>query len=319
VKSRSETAIRALSETATTCGPERPRARTQAGDAYVKAKLQEDGSLDEFSSFERIEVEGSSLIRSTYKYFNEYAEYHFGRQIEFKVWRVKNHKSALFIPFERALGNRQDLKFDGCVALFWNRLICLEFVRGFINCPKSAGILDKSIYTRLRSNEFVALLRVNVLWKYAFSDPFRWLSGKTAKLEGWSLFKMCEVLKLVEGLMNEIVANPARLLDPTLDPFASTAAALPAFAEWRREQLQLKASAEDGTEYFLHQEVLREARTPKLKGNIQAHDLTLELAKEQAEKALAKMHDPRVALADKLESQARAALPVCSPAESRLP
>eukprot|EP00966_Prymnesium_polylepis_P040002 928830-Prymnesium_polylepis.1 len=153
-----------------------PRASMQAGDAYVKETLEADGSLAEFSSFERIEVEGSSLIRSTYKYFNEYAEYHFGRQVEFKVWRVKNHKSALFIPFERALGNRQDLKFDGCVALFWNRLICLEFVRGFVNCPKSAGILDKSIYTRLRSNEFVALLRVNVLWKYLFSDPFRWLS-----------------------------------------------------------------------------------------------------------------------------------------------
>jgi hypothetical protein len=93
-----------------------PRACLQVGDEYVKAKLEEDGSLAEFSSFERIEIEGSSLIRSTYKYFNEYAEYRFGRQIEFKVWRVKNHQSALFIPFGRALGNRQDLKFDGCVA-----------------------------------------------------------------------------------------------------------------------------------------------------------------------------------------------------------
>ena len=280
---------------------------TQAGDKYVEAKLEEDGSLGAFSSFERIEVEGNSLIRSTYKYFNEYAEYHFGRQIEFKVWRVKNHRSHLYIPFERALGNRQDLKFDGCVALFWNRLICLEFVRGFKDCPKSAGILDKSIYTRLRSNEFVALLRVNVLWKYVFSDPFRWLSGKTAKLEGWSLFKMCEVLKLVEDLMTEIVANPSRLLDPALDPYAQIAREVPAFAEWRREQLDFKAHAEDGTEYFLHQEVLREARTPSGKGNQQATVLTLELAKEQAQKALDKMHDPRVALADKLESQARAA------------
>jgi hypothetical protein len=160
---------------------------------------------------------------------------------------VKNHKSKLFIPFERALGNRQDLKFDGCVALYWNRLVCLEFIRGFIMCPKSAGILDKSIYTRLRSNEFVALLRVNVLWKYTFSDPFRWLSGKTAKLEGWSLMKMCEVLQLVEGLMKDIDANPARLLDPTLDPYAPIAATVPAFADWRREQLESKAYAEDGT------------------------------------------------------------------------
>ena len=77
--------------------------------------------------------------------------------------RKTKHQDKMFIPFERAVGSRQDLKFDGCVALFWNRLICLDFLRGYINCPKSAGVLDKSLYTRLRSNEFVALLRVNVL------------------------------------------------------------------------------------------------------------------------------------------------------------
>ena len=82
-------------------------AMAAAGDAYVKLRLEADGSLAEFCPSERMEVEGSSLIRSTYKYFNEYAEYHFGRSIEFKVWRVKHHKSKLFIPFERALGNRQ--------------------------------------------------------------------------------------------------------------------------------------------------------------------------------------------------------------------
>ena len=82
-------------------------AMAKAGDAYIKLKLEEDGSLAEFCPSERMEVEGSSLIRSTYKYFNEYAEYHFGRSIEFKVWRVKHHKSKLFIPFERALGARQ--------------------------------------------------------------------------------------------------------------------------------------------------------------------------------------------------------------------
>eukprot|EP00966_Prymnesium_polylepis_P144643 3340148-Prymnesium_polylepis.1 len=62
---------------------------------------------------------------------------------------------------------------------------------------------------------------------------------------------MCEVLKLVEALMNEIVANPVRILSAGLDPFASVAAEVPAFAEW---QLEHKVYAEDGTEYFLHQE-----------------------------------------------------------------
>ena len=55
-----------------------------------------------------------------------------------------------FVPFERAVGSRQDLKFDGCVPLFLNRLHCLEFLRGYIDCPKSENVLDKSLYTILR-------------------------------------------------------------------------------------------------------------------------------------------------------------------------
>ena len=56
--------------------------------------------------------------------------------------------------------------------------------------------------------------------------------------------------------------------------------------------------------------MLREARTPTGEGNRLATGLTLELAKEQAQKALDKLHDPRVALADKLEGQARATPPL---------
>ena len=92
-------------------------------------------------------------------------------------------KGDLFIPFERAMGSRQDLKFDGCVPLFWNRKIVLEFIRGYIDCPKSQNVLDKSLYTLLKCNECVALLRANTLWKHMFSEPFRCLAGKTGKLK----------------------------------------------------------------------------------------------------------------------------------------
>ena len=103
--------------------------------------------------------------------------------------------------------------------LFWNRLICLEFLRGYIDCPKSENILDRSLYTTLRCNEFVALLRANTLWKFTFSEPFRWLAGKTSTLPNWSLYKMGMALELVETAMEEIVADPSRILDPTLDIF----------------------------------------------------------------------------------------------------
>ena len=64
------------------------------------------------------------------------------------------------------LCNRQDLRFDGCVPLFMNGDFCLEFLRGYIDCPKSENKLDKSLYTTMCANEFKAGLRANVLWKY---------------------------------------------------------------------------------------------------------------------------------------------------------
>ena len=95
----------------------------------------------------------------------------------------------------------------GETPLFLNRLLCAEFLRGYLDCPKSEGILDKSIYTVLRCNEFTGLLSANVLWKFIFNEPFRWLSGKTSKLSGWSLYKMSEVADQIEKALVEIEAE----------------------------------------------------------------------------------------------------------------
>ena len=204
------------------------------------------------------------------------------------MWRKREHRTSAFIPFERALGSRQDLAFDGCVPLFYNRLVCLDFLCGYIQCPKSENVLDKSLYTLLRCNEFVALTRVNTLWKYSFSEPFRWLSGKTCKLAGWSLYKMSWVLELVEKAMEEIEEDPSRLLDPQLDIFKPVADELPEFATWQQELLASTSASEDGTQHALVKEVLREAREPTAgSGNEQATEMTLALAKKQARVAAA--------------------------------
>ena len=276
------------------------------GDQLIKEKLRDD--LADFSAYERIEPEGGCVIRGAFKQFSPGGEYAKGRGREFDANRLKYHASKLFLRFERALGARQDLKFDGCVALFINRLICLDFLRGYIDCPKSDNVLDKSLYTLLRCNEFVALLRANSLWKYLFSEPFRWLTGKSTKIKGWSIFKMSWVLDLVEKAMTEIAADPARVLDPNLNIFGPVAAEVPEFKEWWDEQLNGKVTAADGkTEYFVVQEVLRRARSPEVAaGEQQAKQQAtmLEIIKAQAERCVEKMHDKKIALADKLESQA---------------
>ena len=278
-------------------------AMATTGNEYVKEVEAVSESLAEFSKFERIEVDGACVIRAAFKQFHHGGEYAKGRGREFEVWRKKHHKGSLFIPFERAVGNRQDLKFDGCVSLFYNRLICLEFLAGYIDCPKSENQLDKSLYTLLSCNEFVALLRVNTLWHYLFSEPFRWLSGKTTRLAGWSLYKMGEVLDVIKAEMEAIVATPSRLLDPTLDMFKAVADEVPEFREWRQQQLDATVKAEDGTKHHLMREVLQEARTPTAgSGNEQATPLVLELAKAMAQRAIEKLVDPKLALADKLSS-----------------
>ena len=277
-------------------------AMAQKGDAIVHDAVKD--SLDLFSSYEGIEVEGNGVIRQAFKQFHHGGEYCKGRGREFEVNRKKKQQSSLFIPFERAMGSRQDLKFDGCVPLFWNRLICLDFLRGYIDCPKSENRLDKALYTLLRCNEFVSLLRVNTLWKYLFSEPFRWLAGKTSKLKGWSLFKMAQACEYVEKAMQEIVEDPSRLLSPDFNIFGPVADEVPEFKEWQQELFDTVVKAEDGTEHFIVREVLREARAPAPgSGNHQATELTLKLAKEMASRALEKMHDPKLAIADKLSSQ----------------
>ena len=137
----------------------------------------------------------------------------------------------MFLPCERAAGSRQDLAFDGCVPLFVNRVTCVDFLRGYIDCPKSQNVLDKSLYTVMKCNEFTALLRVNTLWRFLFSDPLRWLCGSASKLDDWSLYKMGWVLEQVEAGMEQVVADPARLLDPEFDMFAAVAEELPAFRD----------------------------------------------------------------------------------------
>ena len=277
-------------------------AMARKGDELVQDAVKD--SLELFSSFERIEVEGNAVIRQAFKQLHHGGEYCKGRGREFEVNRKKKRQDSLFIPFERAMGSRQDLKFDGCVPLFWNRMIILDFVRGYVDCPKSENQLDKSLYTLLRCNEFVALLRVNTLWKYVFSEPFRWLAGKTSKLKGWSLFKMAQACEYAEKAMDEIVADPSRLLDPNLDIFAPVAAEVPEFKDWQQKLLDTVVKAEDGTEHYLVREVLRKARTPPPgSGEHQATELALKLAAAQAARALEKMHDPKLAIADKLASQ----------------
>jgi hypothetical protein len=64
-----------------------------------------------------------------------------------------------------------------------------------------------------------ALLRVNTLWKYIFSEPARWLSGKaTNALKEWSIDKSSGVLDLVEKAMVAVATDGHCCSTPPLIP-----------------------------------------------------------------------------------------------------
>eukprot|EP00966_Prymnesium_polylepis_P054945 1270181-Prymnesium_polylepis.1 len=105
--------------------------------------------------------------------------------------------------------------------------------------------------------------------------------------------------------MEQIAADPARALDPALDIFGPVAAEVPEFKEWHKQLLATTVKAPDGkTEHRVVEEVLRRLRSPTAdSGEKQAQPRMLEIIKAQAERCLEKMHDKKIALADKLESQ----------------
>ena len=267
---------------------------------HLKEKLQD--SLGDFSAFDRMTVDGNDLVRALYKELHAGGEYAKGKQREWEAWRKKHYPSTMFMPFERANGGRQDLIFDGSVPIFVNRKMVLEFLRSLI-VPGADNQLEKFLWRVMSCNEMTALLRVNTLWKYIFSEPTRWLAGKSNELDKWSIDSSSRVLDLTEEMMVAVANDGHTLLDPSFDPFASIAEEQPAFKKWREEQQLRTTKAADGTRYCIHRCALSEARSPAGKGNADATEMVVELAEIMANAALVAMRDPKRAIASLLTSQ----------------
>ena len=107
-------------------------------------------SLAEFSSFDRMSVDGNDLIRAVYKEFHAGGEYAKGKQREFHAWLKVHHPSTMHMHFERASGARQDIAFDGAVPIFVNRKIMLEFLQTLVAAPGHDNKLEKFLWRVLR-------------------------------------------------------------------------------------------------------------------------------------------------------------------------
>jgi hypothetical protein len=280
--------------------------KAMAGEATTFLKDRLEDSLDEFSSFDRMSVDGMDLIRAACKELHPNGEYAKGKGREMMATRVRDHASKLWLPIFNASGTCMDAAFDGAVPLYMDRAIILELLHPLVNGPASKdNLLEKFLWRVLSCTEMVGLLRVCTLFQTLLTEPLRWLTGKGSKvLNDWSMNNSNELLDETYELMVAIAADGGKLLDPTLDPFASVAAKQPKFAEHRRAQRRQTVKAPDDSVWYLsHVRTLHEARSPTDEGDQESTPIAKELASRMANAALVAMRDAKRAIADKLSSQ----------------
>lgn len=78
-------------------------------------------------------------------------EYANGKGLEFHKWCSVKHASFPLLSFKRVAGSRQDLGFDGVVAIFRKRKIVTEFLHVLVHVPKASNVLEKSRSIELAS------------------------------------------------------------------------------------------------------------------------------------------------------------------------
>lgn len=148
------------------------------------------------------------------------------------------------------------------------------------------------------------MIRANALVYILISRPLRWLSGKFSELVNWSPFSMGEAFDAVEQFLVRAQNDGSLFLDPTLDLFKDIADKQPAFDRWRVQTFQEEyLMAPDGhTKHLLYQRAPQELLKPSDPTNAAAEEKTIEYLQIQSTAALRKLHDPKLALRDKLTS-----------------
>eukprot|EP00966_Prymnesium_polylepis_P113401 2622040-Prymnesium_polylepis.1 len=117
---------------------------------------------------------------------------------------------------------------------------------------------------------------------------------------------MCEALDLVEQFFEKAQSDGSLFLDPALDIFhAPIAAKQQLFADWRKYTFEkdTRLSPDGSKPHLLYKLARDELLQPTDATKIRTRAKTIEYLEVQCAAALRKMHDPKLALADKLTSQ----------------
>lgn len=261
--------------------------------------------LDTFNSWERMSTDFSQLLRASFKEFHHSHRYYKGSGRSYTFWLRETYGAAFTIHLERADGGRQDLEFDAAIPLYINRKYFVEFLHERVFQKGHANILEDFLYVTFRSVQFVAMARANAIVDLLISRPLRWLSGKSSDLPNWSPRSMGEALDLVEQLFLRAQHDGSILLDANLDLFRPIADKQPLFDQWRRHSFEEETvlAADGVTKHLVWKLVRDELLIPVDATNALTRAKTIEYLEVQCAAALRKMHEPKLALHNKLTSQ----------------
>ena len=111
------------------------------------------------------------------------------------------------------------------MATYFNRPLHVEFLKS--QMYGSANLLKDNLFVMLTSLPVVATLRGRAAFHDKVISRLRFFSA-SAKLDKWSVMDMSRVLELTRVGLNEIIADPALLLDANYDMYSELVATVPA-------------------------------------------------------------------------------------------
>lgn len=197
------------------------------------------------------------------------------------------------------------MDYDAAIPLYIDRKFFVDYLHSRVFQKDNKNILEDFLYVTFTSMQYVAMTRANAIVDVLVSRPMRWLSGKSHELEGWSPRSMGEVLDIVEQFFLQAQHDGSLFLDQDLDLFKPIADKQPLFATWRQFTLEEESvlSPDGSCKHLLWKLARDELLNPTDPTNIRTRQKTVEYLEVQAAAALRKMHDPKLALRDKLSSQ----------------
>lgn len=197
------------------------------------------------------------------------------------------------------------MDYDAAVPIYVNRSYLVTYLHSHVFASGHKNILEDFLYQALLTNQFIAMSRANAIIDLRISRPHRWLSGKTSELQDWSPIQMNGVLDLIDAVFQLTKDDGSVLLDPALDVFKPIAEKQPLFRAYREfTSTHDVVLSPDGKVRHLHYMcALAELLDPQDETNRGTQQKTIEYLEVQAAAALEKMHDSKLAIADKLTSQ----------------